>query len=168
MTLQTVRRMVPLAAALALPYIALKSYWAAGCRAGLADGYQLEDDFTRNGAPTPLVWLEHHGIDFTAVLALTGVAIALTVALHPPVSRLPRRLLLVPAWAGAPLIVYGLLTALLAPFDHSPGAGPITGWIVPAGAAAFVGIGTALTLGAWPHRASRPTATARRSPGMPG
>ena len=120
------------------------------------------------GAPTPLVWLEHHGIDFTAVLALTGVAIALTVALHPPVSRLPRRLLLVPAWAGAPLIVYGLLTALLAPFDHSPGAGPITGWIVPAGAAAFVGIGTALTLGAWPHRASRPTATARRSPGMPG
>ncbi|MFD8783305.1 hypothetical protein [Kitasatospora sp. NPDC059599] len=144
---------VTLAGALALPYIALKSYWAAGGRAGLADGYRMVDDFRRNGAPAALIRLEQHGVDFTAVLALAGVALALVLARRPPARTLPRRLLLVPAWAGTLLVPYGLLTALLgANGGHAAGGDPITGWVVPAGAAAFVGIGTALGVAAWSHR----------------
>ncbi|RKT18988.1 hypothetical protein BX285_3430 [Streptomyces sp. 1114.5] len=116
---KTARSAVPLAGALALPYIALKTYWAAGGRAGVADGFDVADEFARNGAPTALVWLERHGVDFTAVLALIGVALA-------------------PTWAGTLLIPYG----------------PLTGWVAPVGAAAFVGIGTALGIAAWPHRPS--------------
>ncbi|MFF7989250.1 hypothetical protein ACFZDG_05555 [Kitasatospora xanthocidica] len=154
LTPKTVRSVVPLAGALALPYIALKTYWAAGGRAGLADGFDLADEFARNGAPATLVWLERHGVDFTAVLALIGVALAVTLARRPPVHRLPRLLLLTPAWAGTLLIPYGLLTALLAPFDSSPDGGPLTGWVAAAGAAAFVGIGTALAVAASSQRAS--------------
>ncbi|MER7844699.1 hypothetical protein ABTZ03_12215 [Kitasatospora sp. NPDC096077] len=145
-------RAVALAAGLALPYIALKSYWAAGGRAGIANGFDLADEFRRNGAPTALIRLERHGVDFTAVLALTGVALALTLAVRPPQRPLPRRLLLATAWAGTLLIPYGLLTALLGALDRSPTAAPLTGWVVPAGAAAFVGIGTALGLAARAHR----------------
>ncbi len=149
---KTVRSAVPLAATLALPYIALKTYWAAGGQAGVADGFDMADEFARNGAPTALVWLERHGLDFTAVLALIGLALALTLARRPPARRLPRRLLLAPAWAGTLLIPYGLLTAIVAPFDSSPDGGPLTGWVAPVGAAAFVGIGMALGIAAWSHR----------------
>ncbi|WP_030246025.1 hypothetical protein [Streptomyces sp. NRRL S-350] len=148
-------RTVTLACCLALPYITLKTYWAAGGRAGLADGYELADDFRQNGAPAALVWLERHGVDFTAVLALTGVALAFVLALRPPVRTLPSRLLLASAWAGTLLLPYGLLTALGAVLRDTAGGGPLTGWVVPAGAAAFVGIGTALGVAAW----SRPRST---------
>ncbi|MEU7093345.1 MULTISPECIES: hypothetical protein [Kitasatospora] len=153
-------RAVALAASLALPYIALKSYWAAGGRAGMADGFDMADEFRHNGAPAALIWLERHGIDFTAVLALTGTTLALLLTHRPPARPLPRRLLLTPAWAGILLIPYGLLTALLPALDRSSGDHPLTGWVVPAGAAAFVGIGTALALSAWPHRRSRRTVAA--------
>jgi hypothetical protein len=56
------------------------------------------------------------------------------------------------ACAGTLLIPYGLLTAVLA-IAESGGhpAAPITGWVVPAGVGAFLGIGTALGTGAWSH-----------------
>ncbi|MFJ9772269.1 hypothetical protein ACIRVF_13650 [Kitasatospora sp. NPDC101157] len=145
-------RAVALAAGLALPYIALKSYWAAGGRAGMADGFDMADEFRHNGAPTALIWLERHGIDFTAVLAVTGVALALFLAHRPPARPLPRRLLLTPARAGILLIPYGLLTALFGALGSGSDPAPLTGWVAPAGAAAFVGIGSALALAAWPHR----------------
>ncbi|MFE5586811.1 hypothetical protein [Kitasatospora sp. NPDC056531] len=154
-------RAVTLAGSLALPYIALKSYWAAGGRAGLADGFDMADEFRRNGAPTALIWLEHHGVDFTAVLALIGLALAAVLAHRPPQRRPLRRLLLVAAWAGTLLIPYGLLTALLGALGSDDGNHPLTGWVVPAGAAAFVGIGTALAAAAWPRR-HRPTAAIAR------
>lgn len=148
-------RTVTLAGSLALPYVAMKTYWAAGGRAGLADGFSLADEFRRNGGPAALIRLEHHGIDFTAVLALTGVALALVVARHLPQNPLLRRLLLAPAWAGTLLIPYGLLTALLGALGTGAEDARITGWILPAGVAAFVGIGTALAAAAWPHRPLR-------------
>ncbi|MFJ9845070.1 hypothetical protein ACIRYZ_32420 [Kitasatospora sp. NPDC101155] len=155
------QRLVALTGSLALPYIALKTYWAAGGRAGMTDSFDMADEFRRNGGPAALIWLERHGVDFTAALALTGVALALLLAHRPPARPLPRRLLLVPAWAGTLLIPYGLLTALLGALGSGSGNAPLTGWVIPAGAAAFVGIGTALALSAWPHRFSRRTATAR-------
>ncbi|MQS11333.1 hypothetical protein F7Q99_03260 [Streptomyces kaniharaensis] len=143
----TTTRAVALAGALALPYIAVKSYWAAGGRAGLADGFELAGEFERNGAPEALVWLERHGVDFTAVLALAGLAVAAALVL-PFGRRIPARLLLVPAGAGALLAAYGTLTALVA-LAGNGGRGPVTGWVVPAGTGAFVGIGTALAAAAW-------------------
>lgn len=145
------RRTVALGIAAAVPYIAVKTYWAAGGRAGLADGFDIAGEFTRNGAPDALVWLERHGVDFTAVLALTGLALACALV-RPWGRKLPRRPLLVLACAGTLLIPYGLLTALLALTGDDGSAGtPITGWIAPAGVGAFLGIGTALGVGAWPH-----------------
>ncbi|MER6301247.1 hypothetical protein ABT247_17015 [Kitasatospora sp. NPDC001539] len=147
---------VTLAGSLALPYIALKSYWAAGGRAGLGAGFDMGDEFRRNGAPAALVWLERHGVDFTAVLALTGLALAVVLARRPPRRRPLRLLLLTAARAGTLLVPYGLLTALLGALGHGDGPGhdPLTGWVVPAGAAAFTGIGTALAVASWPYRSS--------------
>lgn len=142
---------VALGGAAAAPYIAAKTYWACGGRAGLADGFDVVGEFERNGAPEALVWLEHHGIDFTAVLALTGVVLACALV-RPWGRRLPAWLLLAPAWAGTLLIPYGLLTAVLAATGNDGGghaAPSITPWVVPAGVGAFVGIGTALAVGAW-------------------
>ncbi|MFF2613131.1 hypothetical protein [Kitasatospora sp. NPDC058046] len=145
----TARRVAALGVAAAVPYIGLKSYWAAGGRAGLAAGFDVADEFARNGAPGALVWLERHGVDFTAVLALAGLAMACALA-WPWGRRLPRGPLLVLACAGTLLVPYGLLTALLALTGEGGGAAaPITGWVAPAGVGAFLGIGTALGVGAW-------------------
>ncbi|MFJ6773688.1 hypothetical protein ACIQOV_22505 [Kitasatospora sp. NPDC091257] len=146
------RRVVALGAAATVPYIAVKTYWAAGGRAGLADGFDMADEFTRNGAPGALVLLERHGVDFTAVLALTGLLLACALV-RPWGRKLPRRPLLALACAGTLLVPYGLLTGLLAlPGEGGAPAAPITGWIAPAGVGAFLGIGTALGVGAWSHR----------------
>ncbi|MBO0657057.1 hypothetical protein J1792_31270 [Streptomyces triculaminicus] len=142
-------KVVALCTATAAPYIALKTYWAFGGRAGLADGFDLVDEFEKNGAPDALVWLERHGIDFTAVLALTGVMLAFALV-RPRGRRLPRWLLFTPALAGTLLIPYGLLTAVLALTQNGSNAAPaITQWVAPAGVGAFLGIGTALGVGAW-------------------
>ncbi|MGX2993502.1 hypothetical protein JNUCC64_04270 [Streptomyces sp. JNUCC 64] len=94
--------------------------------------------------------LERHGVDFTAVLAaLAGVALAFALV-RPWGRALPRWLLLVPAWAGTLLIPYGLLTAALALVGSgAPAAPSVTWWVVPAGVGAFLGVGTALGVGAW-------------------
>ncbi|MBV6697591.1 hypothetical protein [Kitasatospora aureofaciens] len=148
-TLVAAQRVVAVGGALTVPYIAVKTYWASGGRAGLSDGYDLAGEFTKNGAPDALVWLERHGVDFTAVLALTGL-IAASTLVRPWARRLPRRLLLVPACAATLLVSYGLLTAVTAiSEDGGHAETPITGWIVPAGVCAFLGIGTALGAGAW-------------------
>ncbi|MEV5880162.1 hypothetical protein AB0L75_39375 [Streptomyces sp. NPDC052101] len=62
-------------AAGAFPYVAMKVYWAWGGTAGKPAGMNLADEFARNGAPRVLVWLERHGIDFTAV----GIVLAITL-----------------------------------------------------------------------------------------
>ncbi|MEU8435904.1 hypothetical protein AB0F18_23920 [Streptomyces sp. NPDC029216] len=145
------RMVVALGSVAAAPYIALKTYWAFGGRAGLADGFDVVGEFEKNGAPDALVWLERHGMDFTAVLALTAVMLA-SALVWPWGRRLPRRLLLAPAWAGTLLIPYGLLTAVVALTMNGSHAAPsITQWVVPAGVGAFLGIGTALGIGAWSH-----------------
>ncbi|MER7755981.1 hypothetical protein [Kitasatospora sp. NPDC097643] len=163
MTPETTRRAAATAGALALPYIALKTYWAAGGQAGIADGFDMAAEFEHNGAPAALVWLERHGVDFTAVLALAGLALAFALLSPMRSRRMVRRMLLAPAWAGTLLVPYGLLTALAGAFGDRTD-GPLTGWVIPAGAAAFVGIGTALALGAWPRRRA-PEATGTSAPG---
>ncbi|MEV7236606.1 hypothetical protein AB0N06_22295 [Streptomyces sp. NPDC051020] len=137
-----------LSSGLAVPYIAIKTYWASGGRTGLSDGFDMASEFRRHGGPDALVWLERHGIDFTAVLALTGLVLA-SALVRPWGRRFPRRLLLALAWTGTLLVPYGLLTAVLAITGNGGHAEtPITGWIVPAGVCAFLGIGTALGMGA--------------------
>lgn len=144
-----VQKVVALCSAAAAPYIALKTYWAFGGRAGLADGFDVADEFEKNGAPDAVLWMERHGIDFTAVLTLAGVMLAFALV-RPWGRRLPRWLLLAPAWAGTLLIPYGLLTAVLALTGSGGNAEPsLTQWVVPAGVGAFLGIGTALGVGAW-------------------
>jgi hypothetical protein len=74
--------------------------------------------------------------------------------------RLPRRLLLVPAWIGAvslglygyPLIVAaGLMLTGIAPAPADPGLFSPGGlaWALLFGGTTFAGLGTALALGAW-------------------
>ncbi|MEU1817000.1 hypothetical protein ABZ543_17655 [Streptomyces roseifaciens] len=154
------QRVVAWSAAAAVPYIAIKTYWAAGGRAGLPDGFDVAGEFEKNGSPQVLVWLERHGIDFTAVLALAGLALAFALV-RPWGRHFPRKLLLAPAWAGTLLIPYGLLTTVLAVAGYASGRaepGPaMTGWIVPAGVGAFLGIGTALGAGAWSQRSNPPS-----------
>ncbi|MEU5811026.1 hypothetical protein [Streptomyces sp. NPDC047718] len=146
------RLVVALGSVAAAPYVALKTYWAFGGRAGLADGFDLGGEFEKNGAPDAVVWLERHGLDFTAVSAVMGVVLA--CALVRPWGRsLPQRLVLAPAWAGTLLVPYGLLTAVLALTGNGGHVAPlITPWVVPAGVGAFLGIGTALGVGAWSRR----------------
>lgn len=131
----------------AVPYIAIKTYWASGGRAGPANGFDLASEFTKNGAPDALVWLERHGIDFTAVLALTGAVLA-SALVRPRGRGLPRRPVLVVACAGTLLVPYGPLAAVLAITENGGRAGTPR-WIVPAGVCAFLEIGTALGTGAW-------------------
>ncbi|GGV44235.1 hypothetical protein GCM10010182_80900 [Actinomadura cremea] len=127
-----------------LPYAAIKAYWAFGGRAGLRDGFDLAVEFRRNGAPEPIIWLEEHGIDFTAALAAVG-AVLLLALVRPWGTRLPRWTLLVPAWAGAVLFLpYGSLTALLAFSDGTDRNAATTGWLTVAAVMAFCGAGGSL------------------------
>ncbi|MEU8579683.1 hypothetical protein [Streptomyces abikoensis] len=105
----------------ALPYVAMKLYWSWGGTAGKPRRLNLADEFARNGAPWPLVWLERHGIDFTAVGIVLGITL-LGALVRPwgqvfprwvPALRgrgVPRWLLLAPGWAAAvTLTPYGSL-----------------------------------------------------------
>ncbi|MEU5438695.1 hypothetical protein AB0G73_35885 [Streptomyces sp. NPDC020719] len=103
----------------ALPYVAMKVYWAWGGTAGKPAGMDLADEFAKNGAPRFLVWMERHGLDFTAIGIL--LAVTLLAALVRPWGqvfprwvpglrgrRVPRWLLLAPGWAvAATLTPYG-------------------------------------------------------------
>ncbi|MFI0989336.1 hypothetical protein [Streptomyces exfoliatus] len=95
-----------------LPYVAMKLYWSWGGTAGKPVGMSIAEEFTKNGAPQVLVWLEEHGIDFTAVGVLLGIT--LLGALTRPWGqvfprwvpglrgqRVPRWLPLAPGWASA-------------------------------------------------------------------
>ncbi|MDT9686777.1 hypothetical protein Q5762_00105 [Streptomyces sp. P9(2023)] len=85
----------------------------------------IADEFARNGAPQFLVWLERHGIDFTAVGTILGITLlgALTRPWGQAVPRwvpglrgrrVPRWLLLAPGWASAlTLVPYGSLGLLV-------------------------------------------------------
>ncbi|MEU3350905.1 hypothetical protein [Streptomyces sp. NPDC037389] len=99
----------------------MKVYWSWGGTAGKPDGMDIADEFAKNGAPRFLVWMERHGIDFTAVLVLLGL-ILLGALVRPwgqvfprwvPVlrgRRVPRWLPLLPGWTvGPPLGAYGVL-----------------------------------------------------------
>lgn len=90
----------------------MKLYWAWGGTAGKPAGMNLADEFAKNGAPQFLVWLEKHGIDFTAVGMILGIT--LLGALTRPWGqvfprwvpclrgrRVPRWLPLAPGWAAA-------------------------------------------------------------------
>jgi amino acid transporter len=130
-----------------LPYMALKSYWAMGGTAGIPAGFDMADEFAKNGAPSALVWMERHGLDFTAILALGGALLLMTLTWSMGM-RMPRRLLLVSAWLGALLFLpYGLLTALVAVIGGNDSDAPeLTGWLTAAGVLAFCGVGAALAV----------------------
>ncbi|MFF0479381.1 hypothetical protein [Streptomyces sp. NPDC004284] len=96
----------------ALPYVAMKAYWAWGGTMGKPEHLNIADEFEKNGAPELLVWLERHGIDFTAV----GMALGITLlagltrpwgqvfprwVLFLRGRRVPRWLPLTPGWASA-------------------------------------------------------------------
>ncbi|MBZ2198744.1 DUF3995 domain-containing protein [Occultella gossypii] len=130
-----------------LPYALIKTYWAMGGRAGLRDGFDLATEFRRNGAPEAIIWLERHGIDFTAILALVG-SVLLVALIRPWGMRLPRWMVLGPAWAGAAFLVpYGTLTAVVAlAGSNDDRTAATTGWLTAAAVAAFCGIGSALAI----------------------
>ncbi|WP_157882091.1 hypothetical protein [Streptomyces rubellomurinus] len=102
-----------------LPYLAMKLYWTWGGTVGSPGN--LADQFRKNGAPEFLVWLERHGIDFTAVGTVLGITLlgALTrpwgqtfprwvPLLHG--KRVPRWIPLTPGWATAlTLAPYGTM-----------------------------------------------------------
>ncbi|WP_305686701.1 hypothetical protein [Microbacterium sp.] len=146
-----------------LPYISIKTYWALGGRAGLPSGFDMAREFEKNGAPDLLVWMERHGIDFTVVLALAGVGL-LALLSGPLRPRIPRLLLLIPAWAGALFFVpYGVLTAVLATFGGAGQQGQLTGWLTAAAVLTFCGLGTCF--GIWAvleHRTISPEVRSRR------
>ncbi|MFC4905774.1 hypothetical protein [Actinomadura gamaensis] len=109
--------------------------------------------FRKNGAPEPVIWLEEHGVDFTAVLAAVGAVLVIALA-HGWGGRLPRWCLLVPASVGAGFFVpYGVLTGVIALIGDDANDGPsLTPWIVVAGVLAFCGVGGALGASAWSYR----------------
>ncbi|MDQ6524437.1 hypothetical protein RB608_12540 [Nocardioides sp. LHD-245] len=127
-----------------LPYVSIKTYWALGGSAGLPSGFDMALEFEKNGAPDLLVWMERHSIDFTVVLALAGVALlAMLTGRRSP--RVPRLLLLIPAWMGAIFLVpYGLLTAITAASGGAGEQGQVTGWLTVAAVLTFCGLGTCL------------------------
>lgn len=127
-----------------LPYISIKTYWALGGRAGLPSGFDMAQEFEKNGAPELVVWLERHGIDFTVVLALAGVGL-LAILSSPRSARIPRLLALMPAWMGALFFVpYGVLTAVLAVLGGADARGQLTVWLTVAAVLTFCGLGTCL------------------------
>ena len=139
-----------------LPYVVTKTYWAAGGRVGLPDGCDIADEFVRNGAPAALVWLERHGVDFTAGFAALGAALLLALV-APWGLRLPRMVLLVPAGLGTVLFLpYGILTAVAAVAGVGASGPLLTTWIITAGVMAFCGVGGALAVCGWSyHRRTR-------------
>ncbi|MFC7722674.1 hypothetical protein [Nonomuraea recticatena] len=131
------------AAALA-PYAMMKTYWAFGGTAGKPAG-DLAAQLEANGAPDVLVWMERHGLDFTAVGALAAM-LFLAALVMPWGARLPRWSLLVPGWAGAlALTPYGLVTMIAAPFGLTVGdAEGWSAWVGIVAGLAFAGLGIAL------------------------
>ncbi|MEV7617542.1 hypothetical protein [Streptomyces sp. NPDC089799] len=117
----------------------MKLYWSWGGTAGKPMGMSLADEFAKNGAPQVLVWLERHGIDFTAVGIVLGITLlgALTRPWGQTVPRwvpglrgrrIPRWLLLAPGWASA---------VALAPYGSLGLAVMVTGGLSHANTAGF-------------------------------
>ncbi|WP_433257605.1 hypothetical protein ACQPYK_21005 [Streptosporangium sp. CA-135522] len=131
-------------AAALTPYMVMKTYWAFGGTAGRPGG-DLAAQLRANGAPEALVWMEQHGLDFTALGALVGVALLMALV-SPWGRRLPRWSLLVPGWAGAlALTPYGLVTMIAASLGVTVGdANGWSAWVGIVGGLAFAGLGAAL------------------------
>jgi hypothetical protein len=128
------------------PYIAMKTYWAFGGNAGRPAG-DLGAEMLANGAPEALVWMERHGIDFTALGALGGVLFLVALA-RPWGERLPRRLLLVPGWAGSLILTpYGTATLIASAVGFKSVEEGWSPWVGYVGGLAFAGLGLALALG---------------------
>ncbi len=124
------------------------------------------DEAAKDGSSTLSRLLDSIGIDITVLAAVLGIVVVLALTgSWAQRLRVPRWLLLVPAWGGAvsltlygyPLIAGGVLmrTGLLElPADpglFSPGG---LAWVVLFGGTTFAGLGTALALGArsYQHR----------------
>ncbi|MGO1053302.1 hypothetical protein [Crossiella sp. CA198] len=131
-----VRRIGYLGIAAFVPYVVLKSWWAAGFGAGpeLTEGlYGL---------------LARYGVDATAVAAVVGMVLLLALA-RPWGERLPRWLVLGPAWLGAllgPYGVVGLGWVLLVVLGVLPGSAEAPLWVALVGAVGFAGFGLALAV----------------------
>lgn len=102
-------------------------------------------NWSRNGAPEVLVWMERHGLDFTMLGVLAAVLLLLALV-QPWGMRIPRWMLLVPGWAGAVLLTpYGTATVIAALLGV--GVGSTEGWsswVGVVGGVAFAGLGGAL------------------------
>ncbi|WOX21812.1 hypothetical protein [Streptomyces solicathayae] len=134
------------AVATLVPYTTLKTAWALGATVGFTGTGRPGVDPTYT-SDTGL-WLYDHGIDITAVLALTGMTLAL--ALTRPWGRsLPRLPLLTLGWAGAgALAPFGIFLATIGALtwtgaidvglaDHAP-------WVVAVAYGGFSVYGLAL------------------------
>ncbi|MDF2711051.1 MAG: hypothetical protein K0R62_6703 [Nonomuraea muscovyensis] len=127
-----------------VPYAVMKTYWALGGTAGRPAG-DLAAQFAANGAPAVVVWMERHGLDFTAVGALAGMML-LAALVTSWGTKVPRSALLVPGWVGAAMLTpYGLGTILAASFGFTVGdAEGWSTWVGVVGGLAFAGLGAAL------------------------
>ncbi|WP_344547158.1 hypothetical protein [Actinomadura fulvescens] len=131
-------------AAALVPYVMMKTYWALGGTAGKPAG-DLAVQLRVNGAPEVVVWMERHGLDFTAAGALVGMLLVVALVVSWG-ARLPRWSVLVPGWAGALLLTpYGLGTMVAAPLGFTVGdAQGWSWWVGIVGGVAFAGLGAAL------------------------
>ncbi|MDV5148667.1 hypothetical protein R1T08_32025 [Streptomyces sp. SBC-4] len=104
------------AVAALVPYASLKTAWALGLTVGYTGTGRpgVDPEYTSDLG----IWLYDHGVDFTAALALVGMALALALT-RPWGRRLPRPPLLALGWAGA---------GALAPFGALLGALGVLAW----------------------------------------
>ena len=141
-----------------LLYAAIKTYWALGGTAG-PSGFDTARELEKNGAPARLIWMERHGIDCTPVLAVLG-ALLLLALIRPWSARLPRAVLVAPAWLGAAVFVpYGFLSAVVAVAGRdADGAPQLTPWMMVAGVVACgVGISLGFCAGSCQTRSWHPS-----------
>ncbi|MEU4208531.1 hypothetical protein AB0F13_00780 [Streptomyces sp. NPDC026206] len=136
-----------LAVAALVPYTALKTAWALGATVGYTgDGEHPGMD--EKYAGDQLIWLYEHGVDITAVLAVTGMLLALALTL-PRGRRLPRWPLLALGWTGAgALALFGpfLLVYEVLLWSGVVDQGPAghAGWVVVVAYGGFCAYGLAL------------------------
>ncbi|BCY10554.1 hypothetical protein [Actinoplanes sp. L3-i22] len=143
----------------------MKTTWALGGAFAGISGAQMVAIAERNGASGIWLTLERWGLDATALLAAAGVL--LLFALVRPWRRMPRLLLLGPAFLGAATlapygaagIVYaalgtaGVITIAAGDFP-TPADALLVIWV---GVGAFAVYGVALSVAAWSYlRRTRP------------
>ncbi|WHT15608.1 hypothetical protein N8J89_20900 [Crossiella sp. CA-258035] len=144
-----VRRTAYLGIAAFVPYVVMKALWAWGFRLGDS----VPPDLV--GAGRGLYGLlARYGLDATALAALAGMVLLLALV-RPWGERVPRWLLLGPAWLGAllgPYGVVGLGWGAMVLLGWLPGSADAPVWVGLVGAVGFGGFGIASGVAAWSYQ----------------